>query len=333
MNDHHPPLDQDAATAHLDRGWDLLSKGDFAGARVSADHILRTGGESPEGTCLLGAISAAEGDPEEALELFQQAMDLEPAYLEPVLLAADLCVHAMDDLDLGLRFCADAEALGLGVGDSVTVKLLTAEAHLALGHKARALAAVQQLPRPPFEDPTHHLQLGRLLMDLGELVRAEEVLSEALSHEDTRAEAHYFTGVALDRGGDVIAARRHLARSLELERGTRPAYPPLEDGEFGALVEQALERLHPGGRDQYRGAPVTVFEHPPVELVAEGFDPRCPAFASGGVEAGTEEGRVTHLFIYRRNVERVGPAWDVMVDLLQQALEQELEELLHTGGG
>lgn len=343
-NDEHPPLDMDAVTAHLDRGWDLLDRGDLEGARLSADHVLRQNDESPEGFCLLGAIAAADGDMDEALELFQQAMELEPGYVEPVLQAADLCIHGLGDLDLGLQFCRDAEALQLEPGARLELLLLTAEGYMALGQDQRASRAVLELPWPPFEDPAHHVRLGRVLVQLGELARAEEILAEALAHAETRSEAHYFTGVALERGGDVVSARRHMVRSLELERGTRLSYVPLEEGELGTLVEQALERLDDLARGWYRGVPVTVFVFPPMELVAEGFDPRCPAFVSG-IQAAPAEGNVegsapggagdamvTHIFIYRRNVERVGPDWEVMVDTLQRALEQDLEDLLAAGG-
>ena len=344
MNDEHPPLDMDAVTAHLDRGWDLLSRGDLTGARLSADHILKRNEQSPEGQCLLGSIAAAEGEPEEALELFQQAMELEPGYVEPVLHAAQLCIHALGDLELGLQFCRDAETMRLDKGDSLEVRLLGAEATMALGQDAKALRLVRGLPKPPYEDPDHHLRLGRILAELGELIWAEEVLAEALTHAECRAEAHYFTGIVLERGGDVVAARRHMARSLELERGAPPAYVPLEQDEIGALVEQALEQLDPRARRWYQGVPVTVMDHPPMELVAEGLDPRCPAFASGFIvpavegqgsenEQPPEERDVTHLFIYRRNVERVGPDWELMADLLQQSLEQELEDLLANKGG
>lgn len=46
-------LDMDAITAHLDRGWDLLRRGDTMGSRLSAQHILELDEDSPEGHTLL----------------------------------------------------------------------------------------------------------------------------------------------------------------------------------------------------------------------------------------------------------------------------------------
>jgi len=334
-------MDMDAVTAHLDRGWDLLSRGDTDGARVSAEHILERDEGSPEGLCLLGAIATTEGETEEGLELFQQAMDLDPGYGEPVLRAAELCVHGLGDLDLGLQFCRDAEAMQLSDDERLEARLLLAEAYLAMGRDDEAARSVRRLPGPPYQEPTNYLRLGRVLVGLGEVARAEEVLAEAMSFPDTRAEAHYFTGAALEQIGDVISGRRHMAHSLELERGSAPAQASLEEGQLGILMEHAMERLEPPVRAWFQGVPVTVFDLPPMELVTEGFDPRCPVFASGspalaatveGRDAGASDGAVTHLFIYRRNVERVGPDWHVMVEQLRLALEQGLEDLLDGGG-
>ncbi len=331
MNDQ-PPLDLDAVTAHMDRGWDLFARGDLEGARISADQVFGLDAESPEATCLMGAIAAAEGDDTEALELFQQAMDASPDYVEPKIQAADLCIHGLGDAEQGLQHCRDARSMKLDPGDAAEVRLLTAEAHAVLGHDGDALLAIEQLGAPPFLDPSHHVRAGRLLLELGRLDRAEEALDGGLSHSETRAEAHYFIGVTLDRGGDVVSARRHLARSLELERERRPAYASIRDEDLGDLIDQALKRLSPAEQQLLHDAPLTLLDLPPLELVAEGFDPRCPAFASGAGQGREGRGaQVTHIFIYRRNVERVGPHWDTMADALRLALEQELEDLLAAG--
>jgi predicted RND superfamily exporter protein len=61
-------LEMDAITAHLDRGWDLLQRGDLVAARVSAHQILQLEAESAPAHTLLGAVAAAEGDLDEASE-------------------------------------------------------------------------------------------------------------------------------------------------------------------------------------------------------------------------------------------------------------------------
>ena len=99
-----------ALTAHLERGWELLERGDLAGARVATEVALELDPSSPDARVLLGSLATAEGDPEEALELMQQAMDLDPEFLRPVLAAAEICIHQLGDLDLG--FVSDPHRFG-----------------------------------------------------------------------------------------------------------------------------------------------------------------------------------------------------------------------------
>ena len=324
MTDLDSP-DTDAITAHLDRAWDLLSRGDFVGARISAGNIMRHDDQSPEGHCLLGAIAAGEGDPVEAVELFQQAMELAPEYPEPLLYAAELCIHSLQDADLGLQFCRDARALSLEPADRLEVELLCLEAHLGLEDRAGARQLIAGLsPDAPLE-PSHRLRLGRALLQLEQPEQAEEALHAALGDPLTGAEAHYLTGLALEQQGQQQSARRHLVQSSLLERAAPPP-PSLDQEQLQQLVRQALESLPPAARDWYRGVPLTMLEFPPAELVAEGLDPRCLALATG--HPSEQQEGVTHLFIYRCNLERCGPDVDDVVEQLQLALLQELQDLL-----
>ena len=75
----------DQLSAHLDRGWDLVQRGDLKGARASARRALETEKESPEAHNLLGFVAAQEGDSEEALEHYRQAMALDDGYIDPML--------------------------------------------------------------------------------------------------------------------------------------------------------------------------------------------------------------------------------------------------------
>ena len=65
-DDDEGPMDQ--LNAHLDRGWDLVSRGDLAGALRSAERSLEIDGESPEAHNLIGYVHMLEGHAEKALE-------------------------------------------------------------------------------------------------------------------------------------------------------------------------------------------------------------------------------------------------------------------------
>src|ERR1051325_7775988 len=87
------PMDQ--FSAHLDRGWDLIHRGDYAGAQRSAEKSLELDAESPEAYNLLGYVSAAQGDTESALEHYWHAIALDDSFVEAMLNAAELLIHPL----------------------------------------------------------------------------------------------------------------------------------------------------------------------------------------------------------------------------------------------
>src|SRR5690606_29867524 len=93
----------DQLTAHLERGWDLAQRGDTRGAASSARRALELDPDSPEVHNLLGFVAALEGDCEEAVEAYQQAVLLDDSYVEAMLNAAELLVHPMARYDEALR--------------------------------------------------------------------------------------------------------------------------------------------------------------------------------------------------------------------------------------
>ncbi len=87
------PEAMDQFSAHLDRGWDLVQKGDSRAAEQSARRALEIDSQSPEAYNLLGYIAALQGEYEDALENYRQAIALDDTFLEAMLNAAELCIH------------------------------------------------------------------------------------------------------------------------------------------------------------------------------------------------------------------------------------------------
>ena len=81
---------EDQLTAHLDRGWDLAQKGDAAGAIACARRALEIDPQSPEVHNLMGFAAALDGDADEALEHYRQAIALDETYFEAMLNAAEM---------------------------------------------------------------------------------------------------------------------------------------------------------------------------------------------------------------------------------------------------
>ena len=60
-----PTMDQ--FSAHLDRGWDLVQRGDPRGAELSARRALELDSQSPEAFNLLGYVCALKGEYEDSV--------------------------------------------------------------------------------------------------------------------------------------------------------------------------------------------------------------------------------------------------------------------------
>ncbi len=97
---------EDQLTATLDRGWDLAQKGDAPGASACAKRALEIDPQSPEVHNLMGFALALEGDAEEALDHYRQAVALDETYFEAMLNAAEILLIAHGRL--GRRHPADS---------------------------------------------------------------------------------------------------------------------------------------------------------------------------------------------------------------------------------
>src|SRR5690606_34194348 len=107
MNEHRDePMDQ--LTAHLDRGWDLVSRGDLAGAMLSAQKSIERDEESPEAHNLLGYVYMAQARAEDALEHHKQALELDEGYVDAMLNAAEVLLHPIGDADAALAYVDEA---------------------------------------------------------------------------------------------------------------------------------------------------------------------------------------------------------------------------------
>lgn len=315
------PMDQ--FTAHLDRGWDLVSRGDFAGAMVSAQKSLELDGQSPEAHNLIGYIFAAEGRAEEALEHYKQAIELDEGFVEAMLNAAEVLVHPLGDTDAALEMIEDALYFAEGDDEVADAMLLKFDALMHANDRDAAARVVAALPDGPFESPHLDFLIGRARFDVGDFASAEQRIRAALDREPDNAEAHYYLGLVLEQKGD---ARGATVAFLEArDRDLRYELPPwsLEPRQFERRVQGAINALAPAQRDALDGSLVVVSDAPGAEVVAEGVDPRVGVLLDDLSPAG-QTPRVGRVFVYQRNIERVAQGVAEVEEQVVHALEHEL---------
>ena len=262
----------DRFTAHLDRGWDLVTKGDLVGALCSAEEGLEIDSDSPEVHNLMGYIHAQQGDVENALQHYDQAIALDDTYIEAILNAAELLIHplrrfkdAVQKIDTALMYCDTADE----IADALILKI---DALIHDGDRESARRTLQRLPDGPFENPELLFRVGRVRFDAGDHESGFGLIEAAAVQTPVNPEALYYLGLALDARGDTrLATLRFLqVRDLDLQLPPPPwAIPP---DQFERRVKAAIGRLPKDLQAHLDNSLVVVCETPGAEVVAQGVD-------------------------------------------------------------
>jgi len=314
----------DQFSAHLDRGWDLIHRGDLQGAQRSAEKSLEIDAESPEAYNLLGYVYAAQGDHEGALEQYRQAIALDDSFVEAMLNAAEVLIHPVHDFDAAIALIDDALEWTEGDDEVADALLLKFDAHMHQGNREAAASLLKTLPEGPFESPRLDFLVGRAHFEVGELEGAQRYLTRAVEREGESPDTHYYMGLLLDAKGERDCATVEFLRCRELDSGAARPHWALGSGQFERHVRRAVERLDQAHRDALDGALVVVSDLPGAEVVADGVDPRASVLldALSEREAPPRAGRV---FVYQRNAERMIDAPAKLEEELVRLLQSELE--------
>ncbi|MFW5925398.1 MAG: tetratricopeptide repeat protein [Myxococcota bacterium] len=319
--DDKGPMDQ--FSAHLDRGWDLVTRGDYAGALVSARKSLEIDAESPEAHNLLGFIHAAEGNAEEALEHYKQAIDIDESFIEAMLNAAEVLIHPLHDFGSALEMVEDALDYCDSPDEIADATLLKLDALLHMGERDKATALLNGLPDGPFENPHLDFLIGRTRFELGDLEGAAPRIRRAVEQEPDNADARYYLGLLLEAEGDARGATVAFLQTRDLDAKVPPPPWSLPADQFERKVQAAIHRLPESLGERLDGALVVVVDSPGAEVVADGVDPRVLILLED-LDEGTEDARVRRLFVYQRNAERVTPSIAELEDELVRTLEREV---------
>jgi Flp pilus assembly protein TadD len=316
----------DQFSAHLDRGWELISRNDPRGAEASARRALELDPQSPEAYNLLGYCAALEGNAEEAVEAYRQAIALDDTYFEAMLNAAEIYIHPLRDYAEAVKMCDMAIELAETDEELVDATLLKFDALVSQGEEGLSEGRVllDRLPPPPYENPVHTFLVGRALFELGDLERASPLIEEAASKDPKHAEAWYYLGLVRAEAGEEATATEAFLRARELDL-TQPAPPwsPPRDV-FLSYCKAAVGQLDAVLGSYLRYAEIFVSDVPGFELVVDGVDPRTLLLFDGINPPDRPHVPCMRVFFYQRNLERFVGGADTIEEELRAALEREI---------
>lgn len=317
----------DQLSAHLDRGWDLAHKGDASGAVTCAKRALELDPQSPEVHNLLGYASALQGDAEQAVEHYRQAIALDDTYFEAMLNAAEVLMYPLGEWDEAIAVCEDAYELAETDEELADCVLLKVDALMARGDVDEARRAMALIPEGPFDSTTYIFLVGRAYYELGDVDKASSLIEEAARKDPSHADAQYYLGLVRDERGDQPGATEAFLRTRGLDLA-RPAPPWTPSGDaFATLVRSVVDRLDAVLARYVREAHVYVVDVPGAELVVDGVDPRALLIldAEGGSDGDATGGpKRARIFVYQRNVERAAGSLEALEEELQGAIEREI---------
>lgn len=314
----------DQFSAHLDRGWDLAQRGDMKGAELSARRALELDAQSPEAHNLLGYVAALQGEFEEAIEHYGQAIALDDTYLEAMLNAAELFIHPLGDFAEAIQMCDQALELAENDDEVVDALLLKFDALLGKNDLDGARAVCARFPVGPYENPSHGLLVGRAYYEIGDLERATPLIEASTRQSPDNGEAWYYLGLVLDEREQSLSATRAFlrARDLDLEAPTPPW--SLSPEAFAGTAQRVVDGLAEQLRTFIRTEEIYVADLPGAEIVADGVDPRALLLLDGFSSDQDGSSPTARLFVYQRNVERMAGTIDAVENELRTALEREI---------
>ncbi|MBM4357133.1 MAG: tetratricopeptide repeat protein [Deltaproteobacteria bacterium] len=320
----------DQLTAHLDRGWDLAQSGDARGAVESARRALELSPDSPEAYNLLGYAAALDGDFDEALEAYQQALALDDGYVEAMLSAAEVLLHPVRDFEQAVELCDRVLELSDYDDEILDAQLLKFDAYWAMGEDDEARKVVKRLPRGPFESPAQSFLVARACIEVGEFERARPLLQAALEGDPGNSETSYYAGLLAEADGDLPRASMHFLRTRQLEAALGlPPWSPNEQA-FSMFVERATAELPPEQHDRLRHAQVFVVDLPGPEAVVDGVDVRAMVLIdvlASPSELNVADGSRIRVFLYAMNILRTAGSIDAVEATIRDAIARELEAL------
>jgi len=202
----------DSSLIHNSLGFALARQGNLPEAIEHYEQAIQLKPSYAEAYSNLGVTLARQGELPEAIEHFERAIQLNPVSAEAqynlgnALATEGKVVEAVQYFEQAIQLKPDDPEAHYRLGNALASQGKMVE---AIEHYERAV----QL-KPDYADALQNL--GNALASQGKMVEAIEHYERAIQLKPDDAEAHYNLGNILARQGNLPEAVRHLQRALDL---------------------------------------------------------------------------------------------------------------------
>jgi len=221
-------IDNGSAPAHLLLGWIQFDTGNVAEARTSFQHARNFAPDQPEPLIGLATLALDEGQPAEARDLAQAALDLRESSRHAKFVLGSALV-ALGDESRGraeMNAGADSSSSNMQTPFSILIvnsrvnradTLSDAAKHSERGRHAKALAMLDALLKDYPRDPLVHSNRGSVLEALGRDEEASQSYLAALQLDDQLWRTWKNLAVLHMRLGNLPGARDAAQHAIALD--------------------------------------------------------------------------------------------------------------------
>lgn len=212
--------------------------------------------------------------------------------------------------------------------DHVEALFLLGEASLECGESALARHAYERVVALTGGDATSLLGLAISRFDTCDLIGAVEAARASIRSDPSRAEAHWYLGLALERlPQGTTEAMTALTAAHQLDPGRFPTRLRIDDRTWMALISEAMDALPPALQALWQDIPIRIEDWPALDELRAQEPPIPPTVAClylGTPPADEDpfEVRPEALRLFRRNLERAADLPEV-VERIGSALQSE----------
>lgn len=320
----------------LRRGEEAWSDEDPEEALTWADRALAMDPDHPGALDLKANALAELGELEDAAEVLDRLIELEPKNALHHVAAADVRIRGADDdrelLEDALALLDRAQALARGDLElAPEIALLKGLALNQLGENAEAL---REFDRVLAEDPEHpeaRLERALALFELGRFDEATRAL-EAITrdHPDEPWAFHYLGLVAERKGRDP---QPHFAKARAIDPEGFPPPVHLSAEAFDAAVAEAIDQLPEHSRPALDNTVIAVEPLPSDDDVKEGLSPTIlgvfqgtPLDARSPTEAAHHQ--TARIALFQKNLERFARTREELIEEIRITVLHEVGHLL-----